>query len=182
MAAIYYYSGSQTDSPHEIFKDGIQVLTAVDIPFLKVLLAPKNLAIVTELSMQNSETIQFFMTFDDVISWFYFGKGMGQMSIRGLLLTSNAGTPGLSVLLNDVMQATRGVMVPVSIGNMVFNCMMTSFNLSMTQDPSPVVEFTLALNIVYHYLPGPKAKDVSCDYNPSADQGPSSSDLAKGYT
>lgn len=165
MATIYHYS----DNNSEVFKGGIQVLTAVKIPFLDVLLTPANLAIVTELSMQNAETIQFFMTFDDVISWFYFGKGMGQMTIRGLLLTNESGTPGLPVLLQDVMKTTRGKSVQVSLGNAVFRCVMTSFNLSMSQDPSPIVEFTLGLNIVGHNLPTREKQNVPCEYNPRFD-------------
>ena len=162
MAAIYYYA----DGNRELFKGGINVLTAVKIPFLEKLLTPANLAIVSELSIRNSETIQFFMTFDDVISWFYFGKGMGQMSIRGLLLTNAGGTPGLPVLLQDVMRNARGNAVQVSLGTAVFRCVMTSFDLSMTQDPSPVVEFTLGLNIVGHNLPTRQQQNVPCEYNP----------------
>jgi hypothetical protein len=169
MATIYRYSDSTAGGSQEVFKGGIQVLTAVKIPFLDALLAPSSLAIVTEVSMQNSETIQFFMTFDDVISWFYFGKGMGQMSVRGLLLTNEEGTPGLPVLLQDVMKVTRGKAVQVSMGNAVFRCVMTGFNLNMSQDPSPVVEFTLNLSIVGHNLPTREKQNVPCDYNPRFD-------------
>ena len=166
MAAIYRYTGDK-----EVFKGGVQILTAVKLPFLEELLAPKNLALITEVSMQNAETIQFFMTFDDVISWFYFGKGLGQMLVRGMLLINETGTPGLSVLLQDVMKNTRGKSVQISIGNIVFRCVMTSFNLNMTQDPSPVVEFTLGLSIVSHNLPTREQQNLPCDYNPRFDIG-----------
>jgi len=172
MAAIYHYAPALHSRPSlygEIFKGGIQVITAVKIPFLDNLLTPGNLAIITELSMQNSETVQFFMTFDDVISWFYFGKGLGQMSIRGLLLTNEGGTPGLPILLRDVMKSTRGKSVQVSIGNTVFRSVMTSFTLNMTQDPSPVVEFTLGLNIVGHTLPTRELLHTNCSYKPWVD-------------
>lgn len=168
MAAIYHYTQTQS-GPSELFKAGIQVLTAVKIPFLERLLAPENLTVITEISMQNTETVQFFMTFDDVISWFYFGKGMGHMGIRGLLLTSENGTPGLSVLLQDVMKSARGQSVQVSLGNAVFRGVLTAFHLNLSQDPSPVVEFALSLNIVGHNLPTREKQNLPCDYNPRFD-------------
>ena len=153
----------------EIFKSGINVLTSVRVPFLDTLLAPSNLALITEMSIQNNETVQFFMTFDDAINWFYFGKGLGTLSIRGMLLTCEGGTPGLPVLLDDVMRKTRGKSVDVSLGNAVFRCLLTSFNMSLSQDPSPVVEFTLNLSIYSHNLPTRERINVPCDYNPRFD-------------
>lgn len=162
MATVYHYN----TEGGELFKGGVQVLTGVKVDFLGELLDPDNLSIVTEVSMQNSEVVQFFMSFDDVVSWFYFGKGIGNMTIKGMLLTSDKGTPGLPILLNDVMSKTRGQMVQVSIGNAVFSCVLTNFSVSLAQDPSPVVEYMLNLSIVNHFLPGRKYEDVPCDYNP----------------
>jgi hypothetical protein len=166
MAAIYHYNTSD----QEIFRAGINVLTNVKVPFLDTLLAPGNLALITELGIQNNETVQFFLTFDDAINWFYFGKGMGSINIRGMLLTCDSGTPGLPVLLDDVMRKMRGKSVDVSLGNAVFRCIMTSFNLMLTQDPAPVVEFTLGLNIYSHNLPTREKANVACDYNPRFDE------------
>lgn len=167
MAAIYHYNTSEGNK--EVFRSGINVLTSVKVPFLDNLLAADNLALITEMTIQNSETVQFFMTFDDAINWFYFGKGLGSLSIRGMLLTSDKGTPGLPVLLDDVMRKMRGKSVDVSLGNAVFRCLMTSFNLSLTQDPSPMVEFTLGLSIYSHNLPTREKVNVPCDYNPRFD-------------
>ncbi len=178
MASIYHYNQSPTNEGAELFRDGINVLTCVKIPFLETLLASENLAVITELSMQNNEVIQFFLTFDDAISWFYFGKGLGSLSLRGLLLTCDEGTPGLPILLNDVMEKTRGQLVEISLGNTVFRCVMTSFNLSLSQDPSPVVEFNLALNIVGHTLPVRDNREAfPCTYNPIFDNMLTSDDV-----
>lgn len=168
MAAIYHYNNSATGSK-EVFRSGINVLTSVRVPFLDNLLAPSNLAVITEMSIQTNETVQFFMTFDDAINWFYFGKGLGTLTLRGILLTCDDGTPGLPVLLDDVMRKTRGKSVDVSIGNAVFRCLMTSFNMNLSQDPSPVVEFNLSLSIYSHNLPSRERINVPCDYNPRFD-------------
>lgn len=167
MAAIYRYDTS--GGSQELFKSGINVLTSVKVPFLDTLLSPDNLSVITEMSIQTSETVQFFMTFDDAINWFYFGKGLGSLNIRGLLLTCDKGTPGLSVLLDDVMRKTRGKSVDVSLGNAVFRCLLTSFNLNLTQDPSPVIEFSLGLSIYSHNLPTREKVNVPCEYNPRFD-------------
>lgn len=169
MAAIYHYNNSATGD-RDIFKSGINVLTSVRVPFLDTLLTKGNLAVITEMGIQNNETIQFFMTFDDAINWFYFGKGLGSLTIRGMLLTCDDGTPGLPILMDDVMRKTRGRSVDVSLGNAVFRCILTSFNLNLTQDPAPVVEFTLNLSIYAHNLPARERLNLPCDYNPRFDE------------
>lgn len=168
MAAIYTYD----TTGGELFRAGINVLSSIRLPFLDSLLygapgAGSTLTIITELSVQNSETIQFFLTFDDLVSWFYFGKGMGTMSIRGLMLTNDSGTPGLPALLSSSMSRLRGRSVGASIGNAVFTCVMTNFSLHMTQDPSPVVDFTINLSIVDHSLPVERPVNSACAYNPA---------------
>lgn len=164
MATIYRYN---TGDGSEFFAGGIHVLNSVQLNFMNDLLDPANISVITEVSVQNSETIQFFLTFDDIISWFYFGKGMGTMSIRGLLLTNQNGTPGLPVLLSSVMRQLRGKAVAVSIGNAVFACVLTNFTLNLTQDPAPVVDFTLSMNIVNHNLPLDRNINVTCAFNPA---------------
>ena len=165
MATIFHYNTQGAD----IFKGGISVLSAVRIQFLQSLFEnPNNLCVVTDLGIQNSETIQFFLTFDDMINWFYFGKGMGSMTIRGLLLTSDGGTPpGLLLLLSEGMSQLRGQQVSVSVGNATFVGVMSNFSLNLTQDPAPMVEFQINLNIVHHTLPIRRRVNVNCAYNPS---------------
>lgn len=171
MASIYHYDNTGKD----LFLGGVQVITSVKLDFLGTLLDPSNLTVITEVSMQNAETVQFFMTFDDVISWFYFGKGMGNMSIHGLMLTNERGTPGLPVLLSTTMQTMRGKSVKVSIGNAVFTCVLTNFTVHLTQDPSPIAEFTLSLNIVDHTLPISRPSNTSCVFNPGESPPPPTS-------
>ena len=168
MAAIYTYHDSGV-SGSELFKAGINVINSVKVEFLEDLLAPGSLCVITDLGVQTSETVQFFMTFDDLISWFYFGKGLGALTVRGLLFTCTSGTPGLPILLNQVMRKARGKAVRVSVGSAVFSCVLTNMNLSLTQDPSPTVEFTLSLSIVEHNLPGREREVVPCEYNPRFD-------------
>lgn len=164
MAAVYQYN---LNDKSEMFKAGIQVISGVKVDFLSTLLNPESLCVITEMSMQNSETVQFFLTFDDVISWFYFGKGMGSLTIGGILLTNDKGTPGLSTLLGTVLPELRGTAVRVSMGSATFECLLTSFTLDLTQDPSPLVRFSLMLNIVNHTLKTNRNPSRVCDFNPS---------------
>lgn len=162
MAAIYHYN--ETD---EIFKCGIKVLNSVKLEFLKELLTDKNQTIITELSIQAAETVQFFLTFDDVINWFYFGKGLGTMTIQGLILTGDEGSPGLSTFLNVSMKEMRGKTVQASVGNAIFYGVLTNFSLNLTQDPSPIIAFTLSFAVVDHNLPGNLQNTPNCSYDPS---------------
>lgn len=158
MAAIYTYDSS---SNAEIFKGGINVITAVSLPseFDAIKTSSNSLSVITDISFQTSEVIQFFLTFDDIVNWIYFGKGLGTMTIKGMLLTTtNNSTPGLPSLLTGTLAALRGKEVTISIANSnsggaTFNCVMTSANISMTQDPSPVVEYVINLSIISHTIP-----------------------------
>lgn len=160
MATIYQYDKI---SGKEFFKAGIQVINSVNVEFLGKLLDDKSLTVITELSAQTSEVVQFFTSFDDIINWFYFGKGVGTLTISGMLLTNDKGTPGLPILLDEVMRNTRGKMVGVSIGNAAFNCVLTGLSFQMTQDPSPVVSFHLNLGIVGHSLPMQREETTTCE-------------------
>jgi hypothetical protein len=167
MAALYFYhSGNR-----EVFRGGLQVLTSVRFDFLGDLLQPGNQAIITGLSVQAQDVVQFFLTFDDFISWFYFGKGLGTLQIQGLLMTcgidATFATPGLNVLLGDVMRRMRGKSVTVSLGNAAFSGVLTGLQLNMVQDPSPLVEFSLNLAIVNHTLPSNRPTELGCSYNPA---------------
>ena len=141
MATIYKYD---TETKEELFKCGIQVLTSVKLEFLEDLVTQENLTVITEMSIQAAETVQFFLTFDDVINWFYFGKGLGTMTIQGLILTGANKDAGLHTFLNESMGKMRGKSVQASVGNIVFTGVLTNFSLNFTQDPAPLVAFSLS--------------------------------------
>ena len=149
MAAIFF----TPNDANNVFKGGLQVNTSVSVPFLRQLIGASGSLIITDLSVQNSDTIQFFLTFDDFVSWFYFGKGMGQMTIRGMLLEDCRGSlQGLNGLYNAIGNI-RGTEQSVSFGNIVFVGVLTNFTTMISTEVPNTANFELVLQIVDHSLP-----------------------------
>lgn len=151
MAAIFYNLGDDK----VIFKGGFTVNTSVRIPFLNNLIGANALTIITSVSVQNNDTIQFFLTFDDLISYFYFGKGLGNITVSGKIFSSCDGSmPGIDIFYNQV-GAFRGRTVAISFGNAVFSGVITSFSTGAQADPDNTVDFSITLNVINHSLPSP---------------------------
>lgn len=145
MAAVFY-------SPSEgrsIFKGNFQAFTSISIPKFNDLVGVNAMSIITDVSIENNETIQYFLTFDDVVHYFYFGKGLGNITIRGMMFMNCAGnTPGFNKFYN-IIGNNRGRQIDISIAGVpAFKAVITNFGHSTTSDPVPVTEFQISLAIV----------------------------------
>lgn len=150
MAAIFY--SSTGPSTANIFKSGLQINTAVSIPFLNNLIGAAGYCAVSNVSINNQDTVQFFQTFDDFISYFYFGKALGDLVINGILVTDGDGNvPGLNAFY-DKISNIRGERVLISFGNVVFTCVLVGFSTTAITEPADITDFTLQLKIIDHSL------------------------------
>lgn len=155
MAAIFYqYSTDNTT----IFKGGINVTENVTIGFLADLIGRRGMMIINEVAWQNRDTIQYFLTFDDLISYFYFGKGLGQVTITGSIFhdcengNNWSGLDGLTRKLGEI----RGTKLDnVRFGSVAFEAVMSSFTLRASADPQSIhsVDFVVQLDIISSTLP-----------------------------
>lgn len=158
MASLFYYSGT------DVFK------TAVGTGFISFSDAFNNfdgqestLSIITDVSINGNETIQFFQTFDDLISFYYFGKGLGNISLTMMLFCScdSNNAPGLDKVLERIGQI-RGSFVDFSIGKVTFSGVLTSYNVQMVGEP--VLHFIVNINLamIDHTLEAPYKNQTSC--------------------
>jgi hypothetical protein len=125
--------------------------------------------IVCEVSIQNKDTVQYFLTFNDLVTFFYFGKGLGSLSISGLIagscLTSSSqfsyngptNYPGVDQLMNVIGNQLRGKSQQITFGNTTFWCVLSSFSFKASSESSAInfVEYNLQFEIVDHTLPSP---------------------------
>lgn len=147
MAAIFYSPTFGRD----VFRDGIQANTSVRVPFLNSLVGSSGFSIITDVSIQNSDTVQFFLTFDDLISYFYFGKGLGAITINGIMFTDcNGNVPGADVFYGQISRF-RGVPVDISFGSAVFTGIISSFTTN-SESEFQTTSFSIALTIIDHSL------------------------------
>src|ERR1700733_11447406 len=101
MAAIFYDPGTG----NTVFRGNMKAPEVVQIDFLNNVLSQfkDSMIVINSVEVTNNETIQFFMTFDDVIEYFYFGKGIGNINISGTVFSSfdadcNESMPGIERL------------------------------------------------------------------------------------
>jgi hypothetical protein len=149
MAAIFYSINQATD----VFRGGFQVNTSVRVPFLSNLVGPNGYAVVNSVSVNSVDTVQYFLTFDDLISYFYFGKGLGAMNISGLIFADCGGfMPGIDIFYSQIAR-WRGRTVDISFGSAVFRGVISNFTCTANAEPDNTVEWSVTLNIIDHSLP-----------------------------
>ena len=163
MAAIFY-NIANTDST--IFRGGLTVNNSVTIPLLTDLIGPDSMIVINEVTMQNRETIQYFLTFDDLVSYFYFGKGLGSVSISGSIFSDCGdndsdnfnGIDDLILAIED----NRGLTWKVIYGTSVFTAVLSSFTLRSNANDMTmnIVDFSLQMEIIDHDLKKPNFKSV----------------------
>lgn len=148
MAALFY----AVNPARNIFRDGLVANLTIRIPFLDGLIGYEGFSIITDVSVQNSDTIQYFLTFDDFINYFYFGKGLGSLAINGIMFTNCLGDmPGVDMFYSRIA-AYRGSTVDVSFGNTVFTGVISQFAIN-AESENMTAMFSIMLTIVDHSLP-----------------------------
>ena len=60
----------------------------VRIPQIDSLIGTNGLAVYTNGTLQLSETLQYFLTFDDVVKYIHFGKGVGSVTVEGIMFSN----------------------------------------------------------------------------------------------
>lgn len=153
MAALFY---SPVTTGSTIFRNGLQVNTSMHLPFLNNLLGGIGWLVVTEVTIQNRDTIQYFLTFDDLISYFYFGKGLGSITINGILFSDCDGYFRGANSFTSLMSNIRGTTQNVSFGNAVFKGVVSSFTVRASAEEGNCVEFNLQMDVIDHSLAPPR--------------------------
>ena len=152
MAAIFY---TPQNTGNVIFKNAMQINTSIQIPFLANLVGTNGFSVVTEVTIQNRDTIQYFLTFDDFISYFYFGKGLGSLSISGVLYSDcNAYFRGANILTNTISRI-RGSTQLISFGNVIFAAVISNFTIRASSEDNNAVDYTIQMDIINHSLVSP---------------------------
>lgn len=147
MAATFLTLGKK-----DLFKSGGSADAMISIPAVDEIVTKSGLAVYNTVSIQLGETIQYFLTFDDVIKYIHFGKGVGSVTAEGTLYSTCTGNlPGL----NKVAQAIstlRGRTLIIKIGAIVAAAVMTSAQVTVMGDPDTMGQFVFNFAVVNHQL------------------------------
>lgn len=159
MGALFYSYGNGG-----IFKNSVGSTTSPAVIDIFADLASKdNLCVITQIGVTLSDTVQFFLTFDDLIHYYWFGKGVGNITCQGLLfLNCDSGDmPGVEALLTAVGEK-RGQEVQCSFNAFAFTGVLLDCNITMISEPETMASFTANFAMIDHTLQPPKPKQPAC--------------------
>jgi hypothetical protein len=137
----------------DLFKSGVGGASSlVHIPSVEDIVGSAGLAMYDSVSVQLNETIQYFLTFDDVVKYIHFGKGLGSVQVEGTMFSDCKGTlPGLSKF-QKAIGALRGKAVDLVIGTISMTAVMASVNMQLVGDPDTTAKFVFSFTVVNHQL------------------------------
>ena len=147
MAATFFTLGKR-----DVFKSGGSADAMVYIPSIDRIVSKAGLAVYNSVSVQLGETIQYFLTFDDVIKFIHFGKGVGAITAEGTMYSNCDGNvPGLSKVASAI-SALRGKPVVLKIGSIMVAGVLTSSQVSLVGEPDTMAQFVFNFAVVNHHL------------------------------
>ena len=136
----------------DIFKSGGAGQNILTVPMVDNLIGPDGLAIYNSVSVQVGETLQYFLTFDDVIKFIHFGKGLGNVTAEGIMYCDcNGNIPGAQRFA-QVVSGLRGKTQSISVGSVVVTATMTTSQLTMSSDPDTMAHFVFNFAVVNHLM------------------------------
>jgi len=133
-----------------------------DIPKFQELINDVSLLIITQLSINTVENNQLFLTFDDFIHYYYLGKGIGQLSISGMIFTTCAQQ---MVGLTDfyvALTALRGQPVDIHVAAVRFTGLLTDCTVTINSEPETIASFTANFAMIDHDLMSYAASLPTC--------------------
>lgn len=161
MAALFIKYGNNGMLKHSV---GSSTAPASISCFTELINNPRRYScIITDIGISTNDIIQFFPTFDDFIHHYYFGKGVGNMSVRGILFancTDNAFL-GLDILLS-ALGKSRGEIVTCIMNGHFFKGVLLDCSLAMVSEPETHIQFTVNFAVIDHGMPSPPPKKPSC--------------------
>lgn len=139
-------------SSKDIFQSGGNGAHLVNIPAVDSIVGANGLAVYDNVSIQLGETIQYFLTFDDIIKFIHFGKGVGAITVEGTMYSDCSGNvPGVYAFA-EAIAATRGRPQYLTVGSVTVTAILTNSQMSITSQPDTMGHFVFNYAVVDHAL------------------------------
>jgi len=136
----------------DVFKNVPGVSHLIKVPKIDDILGESGLAMYTQVTVQLGETLQYFLTFDDVIKFIHFGKGLGNITAEGILFSKCSGDiPGLPKFF-QAFGGLRGKKETITVGGTAFTVVISSASVSTIGEPDTMAHFQAVFSIVDHQL------------------------------
>jgi hypothetical protein len=124
----------------------------VNIPAVDALVGKSGLAVYDSVGLQLPETVQYFLTFDDVTKFIHFGKGVGTVQVEGTMYSDcDAKIPGTAIF-RAVVSALRGRERVMIIGGVPVEAILTNSAITVLSEPDTMAHFSFTFSVVNHLL------------------------------
>lgn len=116
---------------------------------------PDAVTILTSVSITHNETVQFFQSFGDLVHYFYFGRGLGQIHLELMCFLdckSKDSAPGLKKIWDKIGEK-RGKKIDLTFDAVTVSGVLTNFNISVVAEPETHFIISLDLGMIESNLP-----------------------------
>ena len=108
--------------------------------------------IYNSVAVQLNETLQYFLTFDDVIKFIWFGKGVGSLVVDGTMYSDCDGDIPSLHRINETISSMRGELLQAQVGSMTLDVILAGVQVTTVPDPDTLANFQFNLSIVNHNM------------------------------
>lgn len=124
----------------------------VKIPEVDKIVGAKGLAVYDSVGLQLPETVQYFLTFDDVTKFIHFGKGVGSVQVEGTMYSDcNSSLPGAQLFAGAVTKL-RGRQQEVIVGGVPVTAILVNSQITVMAEPDTMAKFVFSFSVVNHQL------------------------------
>lgn len=140
-----------THGGKDLFQTGGSADHIITVPALNAIANSQDgLIIFNTVSAKLSETIQYFLTFDDVIKVIHFGKAVGALSVEGTAFCNKQGDiPGINRLVS-AFYSLRGKVLPAALKGIGLQVIMTDAQINIVGHPDTLADFSFQFSVVDH--------------------------------
>lgn len=159
MGALFYKYNGDSILKHSVGSQASPVKTDL----FDELVSEDYLTILTDITIHTNDVVQTFLSFDDFVHHYYFGKGVGQISVRGMCFMNCDGDaiPGLDQFYSRIGEK-RGQEVVFSIGAFWFAGVLQDANVTIIAEPETHAMFSASFAMTTHNIVSPELPPPSC--------------------
>lgn len=124
----------------------------VKIPKVDDIVGKGGLAVYDSVGLQLPETVQYFLTFDDVTKFIHFGKGVGSVQVEGTMYSDcNSSLPG-SKKFAAAVTGLRGKPESMIVGGVTVTAILVNSQITVMAEPDTMAKFVFTFSVVNHSL------------------------------
>jgi hypothetical protein len=141
MAAVFVSGSTDIFQNNSGGASGLITIPAVDG-------LVKGITVYDSVSVQMGETLQFFLTFDDVTKFIHFGQAIGSVQAQGTMYSDCNGQIPSASQFSGAYNSLKGSAVSISIGGTTVKAVLNSAQLTVVNEQDIMAHFSFNFSIV----------------------------------